>query len=105
MPWSGIFSKQEVETVLEWIERLKSLAQIALEMDHFKLSNAIREQVLRVESGHSRTADPDCSCTTNKQPHWRTTLRKLKNEKLVTSKLILRPLSYQAATQQAEKVS
>ncbi|KAK4993505.1 hypothetical protein LTR50_000435 [Elasticomyces elasticus] len=38
------FSKPEVESVLSRIERLKSLTQIALEMDHFKLTQAIKAQ-------------------------------------------------------------
>ncbi|OBT85043.1 hypothetical protein VE02_07148 [Pseudogymnoascus sp. 03VT05] len=36
------FSKEEVANILMRIERLKSLTQIALEMDHFKLSQALK---------------------------------------------------------------
>ncbi|KAK4998542.1 hypothetical protein LTR66_002248 [Elasticomyces elasticus] len=42
MTWK--FSKPEVESILLRIERLKSLTQIALEMDHFKLTQAIKAQ-------------------------------------------------------------
>ncbi|KFZ25020.1 hypothetical protein V502_00512 [Pseudogymnoascus sp. VKM F-4520 (FW-2644)] len=36
------FCKEEVTNILTRIERLKSLTQIALEMDHFKLSQALK---------------------------------------------------------------
>ncbi|MCJ1470533.1 hypothetical protein MMC07_009179 [Pseudocyphellaria aurata] len=37
------FSKEEITTILGRIERLKTLVQVALQMDHFKLSQAIKE--------------------------------------------------------------
>ncbi|MCJ1469647.1 hypothetical protein MMC07_008283 [Pseudocyphellaria aurata] len=37
------FSKEEVTCILGRIERLKTLVQVALEMDHFKLSRAIKD--------------------------------------------------------------
>ena len=96
------FSKQEVETVLEWIERLKSLTQIALEMDHFKLSNAIREQVLRVESDTAALRTQ----TALVQQQTATLADDAQELKTRTSdiKTDTATIVYQAATQQAEKV-
>ncbi|RYP07260.1 hypothetical protein DL765_009212 [Monosporascus sp. GIB2] len=37
------FKKEEVASILDRMERLKSLVEIALQMDHFKLSQAIRD--------------------------------------------------------------
>ena len=42
------FSKPEVQRIFQTIERLKSLTQIALEQDHFELSQAIRQQMLSI---------------------------------------------------------
>lgn len=39
------FTKDEVTSILSRIERLKSLVSVALEMDHFKLSEAIKNDV------------------------------------------------------------
>ncbi|KAL8901819.1 MAG: hypothetical protein Q9207_005011 [Kuettlingeria erythrocarpa] len=39
------FSKQEINAILLRMERLKTLVQIALELDHFKLSQAIKSCV------------------------------------------------------------
>ncbi|KFY65629.1 hypothetical protein V496_02442 [Pseudogymnoascus sp. VKM F-4515 (FW-2607)] len=45
------FSKEEVANILSRIERLKSLTQIALEMDHFKLSQEIKNNTAASTSG------------------------------------------------------
>ncbi|KAF2192220.1 hypothetical protein K469DRAFT_716724 [Zopfia rhizophila CBS 207.26] len=37
------FKKEEVASILDRMERLKSLVEIALQMDHFKLSQAIKD--------------------------------------------------------------
>ncbi|KFZ16979.1 hypothetical protein V502_04810, partial [Pseudogymnoascus sp. VKM F-4520 (FW-2644)] len=44
------FNKEEVTNILMRIERLKSLTQIALEMDHFKLSQAIKNDTTVITS-------------------------------------------------------
>ncbi|KFY17788.1 hypothetical protein V492_00386 [Pseudogymnoascus sp. VKM F-4246] len=44
------FSKEEVTNILTRIERLKSLTQIALEMDHFKLSQALKNDTTVITS-------------------------------------------------------
>ncbi|KIM99237.1 hypothetical protein OIDMADRAFT_43209 [Oidiodendron maius Zn] len=44
------FSKEEVASILARMERLKSLVNIALEMDHLKLSLAIKEDTLIVRN-------------------------------------------------------
>ncbi|KFZ04599.1 hypothetical protein V502_10030, partial [Pseudogymnoascus sp. VKM F-4520 (FW-2644)] len=44
------FSKGEVTNILTRIERLKSLTQIALEMDHFKLSQALKKDTTVITS-------------------------------------------------------
>ncbi|KAI9792977.1 MAG: hypothetical protein M1816_001299 [Peltula sp. TS41687] len=45
------FNKSEVEAILQRIERLKVLTQIALEMDHFKLSQAIKSDTTNIKEG------------------------------------------------------
>ncbi|XTI90461.1 hypothetical protein V2W45_1188742, partial [Cenococcum geophilum] len=42
------FNKQEVAEIFSKVERLKSLTQIALEMDHFKLARAIKDETQHV---------------------------------------------------------
>ncbi|KFY31446.1 hypothetical protein V493_01097 [Pseudogymnoascus sp. VKM F-4281 (FW-2241)] len=44
------FSKEEVTSILARIERLKSLTQIALEMDHFKLSQELKNDTTVITS-------------------------------------------------------
>ncbi|KFY68917.1 hypothetical protein V496_00687 [Pseudogymnoascus sp. VKM F-4515 (FW-2607)] len=44
------FSKEEVTNILTRIERLESLTQIALEMDHFKLSQALKSDTTVITS-------------------------------------------------------
>ncbi|KFX96636.1 hypothetical protein V490_03225 [Pseudogymnoascus sp. VKM F-3557] len=44
------FSKEEVTSILTRIERLKSLTQIALEMDQFKLSQALKGETAVIAS-------------------------------------------------------
>ncbi|MCJ1471189.1 hypothetical protein MMC07_009837, partial [Pseudocyphellaria aurata] len=44
------FTKEEVTNMLARMERLKTLVQVALEMDHFKLSQAIKESTDSVQS-------------------------------------------------------
>ncbi|KAI9689885.1 MAG: hypothetical protein M1822_009767 [Bathelium mastoideum] len=44
------FTKGEIANILSRVKRLKSLTQIALEMDHFKLSLAIKDDVAFVKS-------------------------------------------------------
>ncbi|KAL6709052.1 hypothetical protein ACN47E_002179 [Coniothyrium glycines] len=48
------FVKKDADSILARIERLKSLTQIALELDHFKLSQAI-EKVLRILQNRNQT--------------------------------------------------
>ncbi|KAH0556261.1 hypothetical protein GP486_005815, partial [Trichoglossum hirsutum] len=48
------FIKEDVVEVLARIERLKSLVQIALEMDHFKLSQAIEKSVNLIQQDQTR---------------------------------------------------
>ncbi|KAI9766598.1 MAG: hypothetical protein M1840_006409 [Geoglossum simile] len=48
------FIKEEVMEVLARIERLKTLVQIALEMDHFKLSQAIGKGVNAIQQHQNR---------------------------------------------------
>ncbi|KAI9685640.1 MAG: hypothetical protein M1820_010768, partial [Bogoriella megaspora] len=43
------FSKEEIAGILARMERLKSLVNIALEMDHFKLSQAIHQNTLSIQ--------------------------------------------------------
>ncbi|KFZ19348.1 hypothetical protein V502_03701, partial [Pseudogymnoascus sp. VKM F-4520 (FW-2644)] len=44
------YSKEEVTNILTRIERLKSLTQIALEVDHFKLSQALKNDTTVITS-------------------------------------------------------
>ncbi|USP76308.1 Arp Ankyrin repeat protein [Curvularia clavata] len=44
------FKKEEIRSILGRMERLKTLVGIALEMDHFKLSQAIQEDVSATKS-------------------------------------------------------
>ncbi|KAI9768507.1 MAG: hypothetical protein M1839_004029 [Geoglossum umbratile] len=48
------FIKEEVMEVLARIERLKTLVQISLEMDHFKLSQAIGKDVNAIQQDQNR---------------------------------------------------
>ncbi|KAF2786525.1 hypothetical protein K505DRAFT_289577, partial [Melanomma pulvis-pyrius CBS 109.77] len=44
------FKKEEIAGILDQIERLKSLVEIALQMDHFKLSQAIRDDTTAIRT-------------------------------------------------------
>ncbi|XTI94186.1 hypothetical protein V2W45_1217397, partial [Cenococcum geophilum] len=43
------FKKEEVASILDQMERLKSLVEIALQMDHFKLSQAIKDDTQAIK--------------------------------------------------------
>ncbi|KAB5549983.1 ankyrin repeat-containing domain protein [Coniochaeta sp. 2T2.1] len=47
----GLSKKEEVKELLERIARLKTLISIALEMDHFKLSQAIQADIWSIQDG------------------------------------------------------
>ncbi|KAF2180789.1 hypothetical protein K469DRAFT_591668, partial [Zopfia rhizophila CBS 207.26] len=44
------FKKEEVVSILDRMERLKSMVEIALQMDHFKLSRAIKDDITPVRA-------------------------------------------------------
>ncbi|KAF1952740.1 hypothetical protein CC80DRAFT_169745 [Byssothecium circinans] len=44
------FKKEEVFSILDQMERLKSMVEIALQMDHFKLSRAIKDDITPVRA-------------------------------------------------------
>ncbi|KAL5113799.1 hypothetical protein ACEQ8H_008335 [Pleosporales sp. CAS-2024a] len=48
------FEKKEIDTILARMERLKALVQIALENDHFKLSQAIKDDTSSIRT-HAST--------------------------------------------------
>ncbi|KAF2452524.1 hypothetical protein BDY21DRAFT_359136 [Lineolata rhizophorae] len=47
------FKKEEIASILDRIERLKTLVEIALQMDHFKLSQAIKDDTSFVRTHQS----------------------------------------------------
>ncbi|PVH90781.1 hypothetical protein DM02DRAFT_411112 [Periconia macrospinosa] len=71
------FKKEEVASILDRIERLKTVVEIALQMDHFKLSQAIKDDtgfvrthVTTVESGVATIQQDQADARYSKMVEW-----------------------------------
>ncbi|KAF1953955.1 hypothetical protein CC80DRAFT_476890 [Byssothecium circinans] len=71
------FKKEEIASILDRIERLKTLVQIALQMDHFKLSQAIqdntnfvRTHVPAIQSGVDKIQQDQADAKHGKMVEW-----------------------------------